>query len=592
MLELKHIFKKFEDRVILDDLSIILPDTGMIGIVGESGCGKSTLLYILGMLDRDYEGEIFFNGEIITHYDDFIRHHVSYMMQNNDMIESLTLKENILLPCQVSYKGYDASRFEKITKQLEIDTLLSRYPSQLSGGQLKRASIAKALLKQSSLVLADEPTGSLHLQQSHEVMHQLQKLSHSSLVIVVSHDPQLLKTYCDSILTLKDGKLKGRIVKMPPLAFQPIQTRYYSLLYYPIQQLLHQRNKLVFLFLFQWIVIVAFFLIVTAMNGVFDAISESEWQSVGVNMMSVEKRDGQFFDELLNDPLIYHADYESRLEQVSVYFKQQSLSCIVHYLPLQTQHIQLQEGRLPQSKDEIIISYPLYQTIHQNKSLQLTYQQQMMDMKVVGVLRNDFFAVEEIYCLPSLGEEWELTNKASLSIEAKSTHARELYQKLVKDYHVYSDVIERVDNYQSLLSLAQWIASLFIGVSFFISLLLIAIVESIIYLERQHDVAYLLSLGMSQKRLFSLSFMEALFMGMIMGVGGCLLSIFTYYYLNDVYQISQYFHMHLVLKKVMFHIYDLYGIIILSYMLMTMLGSLIPMKKMMQTSVIDVLREE
>lgn len=102
MLELKHIFKKFEDRVILDDLSIILPDTGMIGIVGESGCGKSTLLYILGMLDRDYEGEIFFNGEIITHYDDFIRHHVSYMMQNNDMIESLQLKENILLPCQVS----------------------------------------------------------------------------------------------------------------------------------------------------------------------------------------------------------------------------------------------------------------------------------------------------------------------------------------------------------------------------------------------------------------------------------------------------------------------------------------------------------
>ena len=181
----------------------------------------------------------------------------------------------------------------------------------------------------------------------------------------------------------------------------------------------------------------------------------------------------------------------------------------------------------------------------------------MMDMKVVGVLRNDFFAVEEIYCLPSLGEEWELTNKASLSIEAKSTHARELYQKLVKDYHVYSDVIERVDNYQSLLSLAQWIASLFIGVSFFISLLLIAIVESIIYLERQHDVAYLLSLGMSQKRLFLLSFMEALFMGMIMGVGGCLLSIFTYYYLNDVYQISQYFHMHLVLKKwcFMFMIY-------------------------------------
>lgn len=593
MLELKHISKRFQERVIVDDLSIVFPDTGMIGIQGESGSGKSTLLYIIGMLDQDFTGDVYYNGEKIDDQTAFIRQHVSYMMQNKDVISALTVKENIELACMVSEKTFRKNQLQKITNQLGISSLLNCYPSQLSGGQLKRVSIAKALLKQSSLILCDEPTGALHQQQAHEVMDLLQKMSKESLIIIVSHDPKLLKEYCESILTLKNGKLKGRLKKKEKQELKVQKSHHTSLWFYPMRQLLAQRNKLMFLFLFQWIVIVAFFIIVTAMNGVFDVVHKSEAQSVQVNMMSIEKKDGTPFDNPITNALIQNVQYNTHLEQLSVTSQGKDVSCVVQYLPMLTQHIQLEKGYLPTAAHEILVSKSLYQKLQQVEVVEVAYHEQKIPLQVVGILPESLFSGDELYCSPLLKTEIsDLNNPHILLIESKDGKARELYQQLSQDYFVYSDVIERVDNYQSLLSLAQMVSYIFIGVSFLISLLLIAIVESTIYLERQHDVAYLLSLGLQRQKLMVLSFGEAMLLGSVMAIGGCLCAGLIYYYLNHVYQIAQHFYVSLVLKTIWFCEYDLFIVILLSYMLMTMLGCLMPMKRMMKTNMIDVLREE
>ena len=136
------------------------------------------------------------------------------------------------------------------------------------------------------------------------------------------------------------------------------------------------------------------------------------------------------------------------------------------------------------------------------------------------------------------------------------------------------------------------IAYVFIGISFFVSLLLIGIVESTIYYERTHDVAYLLSLGMKRKRLFVLSIIEALSLGIMMATGGCLLSAFLYFYFNNVYLLKEHFGILLSLHPILLSQYDLYGFIFICYMLMTMLGALLPTRKMMSINMIDVLREE
>lgn len=214
-------------------------------------------------------------------------------------------------------------------------------------------------------------------------------------------------------------------------------------------------------------------------------------------------------------------------------------------------------------------------------------------MQVVGVLEEHFFTQEEIYCSPLLQNELSaFKDMKTLCVEAKEQSHQMLYKSLSQDYFVYSDVIERVENYQSILSLARLIAYVFIGISFFVSLLLIGIVESTIYYERTHDVAYLLSLGMKRKRLFVLSIIEALSLGIMMAIGGCLLSAFLYFYFNNVYLLKEHFGILLSLHPILLSQYDLYGFIFICYMLMTMLGALLPTRKMMSINMIDVLREE
>lgn len=593
MLELKHISKKFQERVILDDISFTFPDIGFIGIKGESGCGKSTLLYIIGMLDEYFQGEVLYNQEPIEDRELFIRQHISYMMQNKDIIEALNVKENIVLSSLVSEKRYHYSHLHKIVNQLDIQDYMNRYPRQLSGGQLKRVSIAKALLKQSDIILCDEPTGALHLTQAHEVMKKLKQVSSNALVLIVSHDDDLLKMYCDSVLTLKNGKLKGRVKKQKNIDFPVIKRYKFPLWFYPFKQCLHQKYKLFFLFIFQWLVIVSFFIIVTAFNGVMDALTISEQQSVDKHIISIENKDGQAFLEYPSLLDTYHVQYAYQLEQCLISSQNETLQTSLQFLPLQTNHIALKEGRLPELSHEIIISSHLKNQLEQQDHLQLKYQDFIKDMKIVGVLQDHFLDQNMIYCLNALQEEVPfLKDDYSLLIETNKNKEREVYQKLQESYFVYSEVIERIDNYQSILSLAKLIAMVFIAVSFIVSLLLIGIVESIIYIERKHDTAYLLSLGIRRQRLFLLIFSEAFFVGLIMAIGGCLLSNIAFYYINEVYCIKQYISFELSLPSFLFSQYDLYIVIAVSYIMMAMIGVCLPMKQMMKVNMIDVLREE
>lgn len=592
MLELKDICKQYDEKAILDHISISFPDTGLIGIQGTSGCGKSTLLYIIGLLDDDYQGDIVYNGEKIKDKKAFICEHISFMMQNKDFISSLTVKENIILPNHISHIYYTPAMLKKIVSQLDIQDLLSRYPFQLSGGQRKRASLAKTLLKQSDIILCDEPTGALYHEQAKEVMKYLKKISQNALVIIVSHDSQLIQDYCDSVLTLEKGVLKGRLPKTKKSLSYSKKHQHHSLWFYPLRQLFFQRNKLMFLFLFQWIVIVAFFVIVTAMFGVFDAIEDSEQQAVLKNVMYLENKDGRPFETMPVDQDIASIGYNYQLEQCQVYVSQKEWEGTLFFLPDQTSHIVLKEGRFPQTKYEVIVSYSFDQK-YPNQKIEITYQQKHLTLSVVGVLQKDFFTQEDIYLEPSFQQDIpELMNSRELIVESSPMKNKDLYQKLSVDYHVYSEIIERIESYQTLLSLAQLVAVFFIGISLVISLLLLGLVESIIYFERKHDVAYLLSLGISSQRLLCLSLIEAFLLGMIISVGGSFLSVVVYIYLNSVIDIESLLSFSLSLKPVFFSKYDIYFFIFFIYLCMSILSVLHPIHKMMKVHKIEVLREE
>lgn len=150
MLELKDLTISY-DICLLDHVNYIFPDTGLVGIKGPSGCGKSTLLYCLcGLLK--YEGKITFNYKEI---DASFCKMIGFIKQNNDLIPSYTIEENIMAGCYFGQIDFDKKKMDKIIRRLKIEKLMKRYPDELSIGQMKRVSIARALLKDAPVLLCD-----------------------------------------------------------------------------------------------------------------------------------------------------------------------------------------------------------------------------------------------------------------------------------------------------------------------------------------------------------------------------------------------------------------------------------------------------
>lgn len=331
----------------------------------------------------------------------------------------------------------------------------------------------------------------------------------------------------------------------------------------------------------------------TGMNGILEAIQAGEIHSVNAHIMTVENKNGQSFEHMIEDEKIQYCSYVYHLEQLEVRSFNQILSTLVSFLPKETSHIQLSQGRLPQQTYEILITESLYQKLSHNQTLNFVFQDQQYSMNIVGIVKQELFQNDEIYCLQSFQNHVnELKDEFTLCVEAKVNQGRKLYQNLSQKYIPYSEVFERSDSYQSLLSLARMVAYVFIGVSGIISLILIRIVLSILYYERKHDVAYLLSLGITHTRFRCLSLLESLFLGIVIAGGGCILSAIFYEYINHVFHIEKLLLFSFVLKPLWQSDFDLYILIILMYMMMCIIGTLKPLKTVLKTNVVDILREE
>lgn len=190
--------------------------------MGRSGSGKSTLINCISTIDRPSKGNIIINGKnVLDMHDDeiseFRRDKLGFIFQNYNLLESLTIFENICLPLSFNYEkgtGKDIKKnmIENIAEELYIRNILNKYPSECSGGQRQRTAIARALVSNPSILIADEPTGNLDSKNSKELMNVLQRLNKENgiTVIVVTHDP-LIASYSSRMLYIEDGKIKNTI---------------------------------------------------------------------------------------------------------------------------------------------------------------------------------------------------------------------------------------------------------------------------------------------------------------------------------------------------------------------------------------------
>ena len=201
--------------VALDHIDLSIQKGEFAAITGASGSGKSTLLHILGSVDKPSEGKVLIEGTDIstmnrTQAAIFRRRKVGLVYQFYNLIPTLTIRKNILMPLLLDKRKPHQEYFEQIVHSLGIEDKLEALPGQLSGGQQQRAAIARSLIYRPALLLADEPTGNLDRKNGEEIIDLL-KLSNRNLgqtILLITHDEKIALE-ADRIITIEDGKIVG-----------------------------------------------------------------------------------------------------------------------------------------------------------------------------------------------------------------------------------------------------------------------------------------------------------------------------------------------------------------------------------------------
>ncbi len=214
-INLKKIYTTEDvETTALDNVNIEIKEGEFVSIMGPSGCGKSTLMNILGLLDNPSAGEYYFNGQNIASYSESQRaalrkEAIGFVFQSFNLIDELTIFENVELP--LFYLKYPADKRRKIVhetlERMEIMHRRDHFPQQLSGGQQQRAAVARAIVANPKIILADEPTGNLDSAHGDEVMKLLTGLNEAgTTVIMVTHSPAYAD-YANRVIHLFDGKV-------------------------------------------------------------------------------------------------------------------------------------------------------------------------------------------------------------------------------------------------------------------------------------------------------------------------------------------------------------------------------------------------
>lgn len=218
MLELKKIYKEYITgdfkQVALDKVNLNFRKNEFVSILGPSGSGKTTLLNIIGGLDNYTSGDLIIN-EVSTKdfkdndWDIYRNHRVGFIFQNYNLIGHQSVLSNVELALTLSGVGKSERRKKAILalKKVGLEKHINKNPNQLSGGQMQRVAIARALVNDPDILLADEPTGALDSTTSQQIMKLLKEVAKDKLVIMVTHNPELARTYSTRIIELRDGRI-------------------------------------------------------------------------------------------------------------------------------------------------------------------------------------------------------------------------------------------------------------------------------------------------------------------------------------------------------------------------------------------------
>ena len=548
MLELKNVCKKY-DREVLKKINLKFGNKGFICLVGESGSGKTTLLNIIGGLEQPDSGKVIFNGNNIKNIDSsfYSNQLVSFINQNYNLIDKYTVLENILLPIELR-RIRSPCNVDNILKMLGIYSLKNKKVISLSGGEKQRVAIARCIVQNTRVILADEPTGALDSENAYSVMRILKNLSKQKLVIVVTHNIELANSFADDIIKINDGKICSKLKFINKYSKikcnRKIKLSFIKLVKYAIKNLNNKllRNILTILAFTIGLLSLGIVLsIKTGFNKELDYLNKSSFFNYPLvisknnyvddfsnkveNKNGVNVKKGSFVTNEIDDKLIslvnnidkkyvngitYYRDIDYEFKSIS-------------YVNPSNNYFYLVSGRMPENKNEVMILYDEedsisdklynYLDVSNNGLINNIFKVNDMELIITGIVKSNngyFKSLSGILYSNDLFDN-EITD---IYIYANNLNSKNKIKDLLKDYEIFDNAEEVVNLTKKMVDGISLVLILFSVISLIVSMIMIFVISYISVMERNKDIGIYKSIGFRNKDIKNLFIVENLIIGM------------------------------------------------------------------------------
>lgn len=618
MLELRNICKKY-DRDVLKKINLKFGNRGLICLVGESGSGKSTLLNIIGGLERADSGKVLIDGVNINKFDSSYYHNqvVSYINQNYNLIDYYSTLDNTLLPIDIR-RNRSPSFDNKIFKMLGISSLKNSKVSSLSGGEKQRVAIARCIMQNTKIILADEPTGALDLDNSYKIMEILKNLSKKKLVIVVTHNMELANKFADEVIKLVDGKIEENGKKQIRSYFNlrqknEVKLTISKLCKYAIKNIKNKLLRNVLVVLAFTIGLCSLGLVLSIRNGFkkeLDNLNGSSFFNYPIiisksnyvddfnskleNIKGINVKKGTFINNVIDDKLINIINEIDKkyVKAVSYYRDIDYNFKSVSYVNPSNNYFYILDGKWPENDNEVLILYDEDNSISEKVYNYLDVEKKGLinnifyvngkELKVCGVVRsnNDYFKdLSGIIYSNNLFDN-EITD---IFIYSSDLESKNMIKDKLKDYNILDNAEDIVNNSKKIVDGISIVLILFSVISLIVSVIMIFVISYISVIERYKDIGVYKSIGFRNNDVKNLFCLENILIGVCSFVYSNVMLLLIGNKINDY--VSSYVN----INKIM--VISFSNVLIIGFLsiFLCYIASLIPARIASKKKIIDVM---